>query len=330
MSLDAAMDFQNDTPFPAILPTTILDEDRMAASLVARVTYALDLSRKDDRLRIAPEPAWEVSHEPIDTPHGKLEAETPFMKGGVDLFVFGAARSLDREPVTRMEVRVSVGDFVRRAVVTGNRIWLKSAASGIHVSAPAKFVEMPLVPANAFGGEGAWDGLAIPWAENPGGKGFVVAADQAEGTPLPNLEEPDARVTAWDDRPPVCGFGFCPQKSRARFREGLVFQGRALADITPRWFNTAFPPMVAPRAAPGDRVELTGFTHDGSLGFELPAPPFDLHLRFGDKEATRTPVVDSLGVEVDDKRVVVTYRFAFRYVVRARELRHAMLVPRKN
>ncbi len=324
------MDFQNDTPFPAILPTTVLDEDRMAASLVARVTYALDVSRKKDRLRVAAEPVWKVSHEPLETPHGTLEPETPFLKGGVDLFVFGAARALDREPVTRMEVRVAVGDFVRRAVVTGNRTWLKSATSGVHMSAPTKFVEMPLVLANAFGGKGEWDGLAIPWAENPDGKGFVVAEDRAPGKPLPNLEEPDARVTAWDDRPPICGFGFCPQTNRARFREGLVFKDRTLTDITPRWFNTAFPPMVAPRAAPGDHVEVTGFTHDGSLGFEVPAPPFELHLRFGDKEATRTPVVDGLGIEVDEKRVFVTYRFAFRYVVRARELRQATLAPRKT
>lgn len=322
------MDFLNDTPFPAILPSTVLDEDRMAASLVARVTYTIDVARKKDRLRVAAEPVWKVSHEPLDTPHGTLEPETPFMKGGVDLFVFGAARALDREPVTRMDVRVSVADFSRRAVVTGNRIWLKGA-SGFRASAAAKFVEMPLVLANAFGGRDAWDGLDIPWAENPGGKGFFATEDHVEGKPLPNLEEPDALVTAWDERPPVCGFGFCPPTNRARFREGLVFQGRTLKDVTPRWFNTAFPPMVAPAARPGDRVELTGMTHEGSLAFELPEPPFDLRLRFGAKEATRTPVVDAVGVEVDEKRVFVTYRFAFRYVVRALEARLATLVPRK-
>ena len=136
-------------------------------------------------------------------------------------------------------------------------------------------------------------------------------------------------MTAWDERPPVCGFGVCPPANRARFRAGLVYRERALVDITPRWWNTAFPPMVAPSAAPGDRVELAGVMHDGPLAFDLPAPPFDLHLRFGAKEATRTPTVDGIGVEVDEKRVFVTYRFAFRYEVRARELRRATLVPKK-
>lgn len=322
------MDFQNDTSFPAILPTTILDEDRMAASLVARVTYDIDLTRKRNRLRVAAEPLWKVSHAPLETRHGILEPEMPFKKGGVDIFVFGSARSLDREPVTRMDLRFAVGDFTRRAVVSGDRIWVKGS-SGFRPSAAAKFVEMPLALAGAFGGASAWDGLAIPWAENPGGKGFVVTEEGVEGTPLPNLEEPDALVTAWSDRPPVCGFGFCPPANRARFRAGLVFEERKLVDLTPRWWNTAFPPMVAPAADPGDRVELAGVTHDGLLAFDLPEPPFDLLLRFGAKEATRTPTIDGVGVEVDEKRVFVTYRFAFRYEVRARELRHATLVPKK-
>jgi hypothetical protein len=322
----------NETPYSAVLPSTVLDQERMAAALVARVTYALDLGKKKARVEVAAEQIWQASYGPLETPHGPLEAELPFMKGGVDLFLFGAARTPEAAPATKLEVAVEVGKFTRRALVSGNRIWLKNASSGFRPSAAAKFVAMPLTLANAFGGRDVWDGLEVPWAENPDGKGYVIAAEDVEGKPLPNLEEPGALVAAWSDRPPVCGFGFCSRANAARFRSGVVLDEKEqrIVDITPRYFNLAYAPMVAPAANAGDRVTVTGMRHEGPLVFDVPAAPFDLHLRFGNKEVVRTPTVDGIGIEVDERRLFVSYRFAFRYVVRPLELRNATLVIRKG
>ena len=321
----------NETPFSAVLPSTVLDEERMAAALVARVTYTLDLGKKKARLDVAKEQIWQASHEPIETPHGLIEAELPFMKGGVDVFLFGAARTPEAAPATKMEVALEVGNFKRRALVSGNRVWLKNAAAGFRPSAAAKFVAIPLTLANAFGGRDTWDGLEVPWAENPDGTGYVIAEDQVEGRPLPNLEEPAAPIAVWSDRPPVCGFGFCSRANVARVRSGIVLEDeQRIVDITPRYFNTAYVPMVAPVANAGDRVKVTGMRHEGPLAFDVPEAPFDLHLQFGKRKVARTPVVDGIGVEVDEHRLFVSYRFAFRYVVRAHELRTARLVLRKS
>jgi len=323
----------NETPFSAALPSTVLDEERMAASLVARVTYDLDLQRhkKQAWLDVAEEQPWKASYAPFDGPQGKMEPDLPFMKGGVDVHLFGCARTPEGKPATTMELKVEVGAFTRRALVTGNRVWLAKASWGFRASAAAKFREMPLTLANAFGGRDVWDGLEVPWAENPEGKGFVLAEADVEGKPLPNLEEPDAPVTAWDDRPPVCGFGFCPPTNVARFRSGVVVsEEQQIVDVTPRHFNTAYAPMVAPAANAGDRVTITGVRHEGPLAFDVPVAPFDLHLLFGTRTAVRTPTVDGIGVEADARRIFVSYRFAFRYVVRPLELRRATLVLRKD
>lgn len=321
----------NETPFSAVLPSTVLDQERMAAALVARVTYSLDLGKKKARLDVAKEQIWQASHEPLETPHGLMEAELPFMKGGVDVFLFGSARTPEAKSATNLEVVLEVGNFTRRALVSGNRIWRKNASSGFRPSAAAKFVAMPLTLANAFGGRDVWDGLEIPWGENPDGKGFALVEDVVEGKPLPNLEEPSAPLATWNDCPPVCGFGFCSRANSARFRNGVVLENeQRIVDVTPRYFNTAYAPMVAPVAIAGDRVKVTGMRHEGPLAFEVPAAPFDLHLRFGKKKVVRTPSIDGIGIEVDEQRLFVSYRFAFRYVVRPLELRNATLVLRKD
>jgi hypothetical protein len=322
----------NDTPYSAILPATVLDNERMAASLVARVTYELDFgtNRTKAALLVADEQPWKASHAPAEGPRGPMEADGPFMKGGVDLYLFGSARTPKNKPITTMDVAVTLGDFTRRVVVTGQRVWLPNVGGGFRPSAAARFIEMPLTLAHAFGGRDVWDGLEVPWTPNPDGKGFVLAEADVEGKALPNVEEPDALITAWNDRPPVCGVGFCPMTDPERFKSGIVLskEQNEILDLTPRHFNTAYPPMVAPVAKEGDLVTVSGMHEDGAFGFELPETPFHLHLCFGDKNIVRTPTVEGIGIEVDQKRVFVSYRFAFRYVIRPRELRHASLVAR--
>ena len=101
------MIFVNETAHSAVLPSTVLDQERMAAALVARVTYTLDLARKKARLEVAEEQIWQASHEPLESPYGLIEAELPFMKGGVDVFLFGAARTPEAKPATRMEICIT-------------------------------------------------------------------------------------------------------------------------------------------------------------------------------------------------------------------------------
>jgi hypothetical protein len=320
--------FVNATPYPAALPRSALDDSRSCGSLVARVTYDLE---DGGRLVPSAEQPWTVSPAPFDSPRGPREADGPFLKGGVDLYLFGYARAPYKRPARSVDVSFSVGTFTRRAIVHGNRHWRRQS-KGIYEASPAsEFLEMALTRTHAYGGTVRWDGLSVPWAQNPAGKGFWLDEDRVEGVPLPNLEEPDRPMRAWLDRPPVCGFGFCPLENAERFLAGVVTDAKKseLHEIKPRLFNTAFPPMVAPRAEPGDSVAIGGVLHQDKVRFNVPPPPFELLLRFGAKKVRRLPQVDEIGVEVDEKRVFVTYRFGFRYTVRAQERREATLVLRE-
>ncbi len=321
----------NDTRFDAHLLSNVIDDERLTASVISRVSYDLPHPAPGSAppvLRMSADQPWTVALKALDTPHGSMESDLPFMKGGVDLFLFGAARAPKRAPVRRMEVRIEVGSFTRRALVTGARLWVRERGQLVP-SDPEPFVEMPLTLSKAFGGVTTWDGLEVPFGPNPKGLGFNIDAKEAEGRLLPYLEEPDSPMTAWNDQPAVCGFGFCPMVNPARFHAGVVLDDQhGMKELLPRLFNSAYPPMVAPSAFAGEAVRVEGVTADRSLAFTLPGSPFGVELTFGSKVVERLPTIEQIGIEVEERRVFLTWRFSFRYTVRPREFRQATIAAR--
>lgn len=299
----------------------MLDPQRILASVVVRVTYALG-----PHLVIADEQPWKVSAEPWDSPAGKMEEDGPFLRGGVDLFVFGHAWA-HHGSTTSMRLQVRAGSFTREALVTGRRVWVPNASGDLVASQPQPFSSMPLTMKEAYGGKSEADGLEVPCGDNPAGKGFHVTAEQALGQELPSIEEPHAPMQRWNDSPPVCGLGLCPRANSARLLNGTVRDEQYnILDLRPQLFNQAFVPMIAPSLVPGELVALAGFSPRGPLHFTVPSPPASVRLTLGDRVIERPLAVDQVGVEVDAARVFITWRFPFRYVVREREERLCELV----
>lgn len=311
----------NPTVYPAQLFRTVLDEERILASIVIRVTYTLS-----PKLLIADDQIWQVSPDAWESPGGLMEADGPFLRGGVDLFVFGRVWAGEGETVRSMPVRLKAGSFQREAVAFGRRTWVRNLLGEPVASEPEPFSSLPLTMADAYGGVSETDGLSMPYPDNAEGKGFYLSKDQALGQELPNLEEPDHRIQQWNDKPPVCGFGFCPRANSARMRNGTILDEKNnLVDFRPQIFNHAFVPMIAPALIPGDPIALFGFSPFGPVRFVVPSPPVNIQLGFGDRVVERQPNVDQVGIEVEEARVFITWRFPFRYVVREREVRTCRL-----
>nr|WP_276599653.1 DUF2169 domain-containing protein [Nannocystis sp. SCPEA4] len=294
----------------------------MFGSVAVRITYDI----VGDRLRVAGEQAWPVSPAPWDSPHGLLPGDELFYRGGVDLLVFGSARAA--RPVPRIDLDLRVGSSFRsRLAVFGDRVW-KRGPRGLVSSAPVPFRDMPLTLDRSFGGSFEWDGLAVPFPDNPGGRGFYVDEDAAEGQPLPNIEDPAALIARWDDRPEPVGTCSPGQGFGPRLRRSLEFDRDSgmLEVLRPTFFNAAFPQLIVPAARPGDRVSITGVREDGPLVFHLPDNLLRVRLAFGDETAEKTPAIDQIGVEPDLLRVFVSYRYPFRYVLNPLEKRSCELV----
>lgn len=300
------MKLANDTPLPADLLRTTIDKERIAASVLARATFTFAKGRPE----LTEEQVWKICKEPTLTEHGMMEMDQVLRKGGVDLFLFGTVTAPAR--TTAMRMGLDVGSFRRQAIVIGDRVWRKSGGKLVPTP-PAPFKSMPLVLERAFGGKTQWDGLEVQHPDNAKGLGYYNTEQEAAGRPLPNIEEADALIQNWSDRPSPAGFGFCPMQSYLRLSEGLKLddKGNPL-ELTPRLFNAAFPKMVAPAVEPGDFVKIKGMALR-PIELAIPDLPLKLRLRFGAESFEQKPIVEQVGIEVDHQRMFVTYRFPFRY-----------------
>lgn len=305
------MFLENRTRYPALLFRGGIDDQRFCASVTARITYDLT----PEGLREAEDQVWTVSAEPWQGPHGgPMESDEVFYRGGVDLFVFGSARSLPDDP-TRGRVTVRLGNHRPHQIqVFGERLWERQGETLIP-GRPRAFETVPLDLTSAFGGSDRWDGLEIPFPDNPLGKGFYLEAGAAAGRPLPQLESPDAPIRNWDDQPEpvatcVAPLGFGPRLKR--FLEIDETTG-AIRRIDPRLFNTALPGMIFPEADPGDEVEVTGVAGQWPPRFAIPDPGLRIRLAFDDETIEAAPRIDQIGIECEAGRVFVAWRYPFRY-----------------
>jgi hypothetical protein len=260
-----------------------------------------------------------------------MDGDEIFYKGGIDFFLFGSARAPKGTEVSHLPVTIEVGDtFCRRILVVGDRVWEKKIGN-VFPSVPKPFKAIPLTLTNAFGGKSFWDGLDIPFPDNPEGKGFYLEEKEAVGKPLPNLEDPENPVRKWEDRPEPVGVTPCPMQSGLRVRNGVRFNAEGyLQELRSVYFNAAFPKMIVPQAKAGDRVKIDGVCEEGSLSFQLPDAELFIRLQF-DREVIEAPLaIDQIGVEADKRRIFLAYRYPFRYVLHPMQKRSCELFVKSS
>lgn len=181
--------------------------------------------------------------------YGALDEGWPKLQA--EYLVMGAAYPPAGHLAQPVSVSVSVGGLSKRLAVFGDRHF--NALGGI--SDPAPFDRMPIAPATAFGGEG--------FEGNPYGKGAqpIRLKDGAEWHGLPNVELPDALVSANTSKPGPAGFwAYAPDMpQRARF----------LGTFDEEWTRTRWPHLPVDtnftyfQVAPPDQRLPQGFWRGG-------------------------------------------------------------------
>jgi len=147
-----------------------------------------------------------------------------------EVVLAGKAMAPGGEPVSAMEVGLSIAGVEKRLRVSGDRVWQRTQ-DGYTFTRPAPFTEMPLGWQSAFGGPG------VP--ENPSGKGYGGRALIAQGelAPLANVEDPRLMVLSINDVPRPAGFGLVDQTVPAR--------QRLMGTYDDHWYRTRFPGFAA-------------------------------------------------------------------------------------
>ena len=318
------MDLLNETGHPATMLRTALTDDQFLAAVIAKVTYRVE---SDGRVVRDGENPIPVSNEPVKTPFGDLPPDIQPRKDGVDLLALGRAHAPNGRATGVAEVRLAVGSWSTRIAVFGDRQWRKKL-TGFAIGEPAPFSAMPLTWDRAFGGKALVNGKELPQVDNPAGKGYVVDKSAVDGTPLPNVEDPDQLILAWTDQPRP----FCP--APVPLGSWLTAENTTQTDaktgevtVLPRFFNCAHPKLRVPSLAGGESVEVAGMTPRSAMRFVIPAAPLHVEVSLADRVYRFPARVDTLCLLPEEGRFFVIHRCAFTYRYAPEEQRLARLRP---
>lgn len=271
--------------------------------------------------------------DPTAEPTLELGTDSWLDKRHTDVVVLGSAWA--REPVTRMQVSVTVGEIERRIAVFGRRT-ASIQDRRIRFSDPEPFTELAVRWNHAYGGIDTRVEASPPdspeeldhlhlrrdlpglYPRNPFGKGYIVIEPRpGEEVELPNLEDPDDLLTTerlvtgdpsrWWVQPLPSTFDYAPHGVFTRY----VYLGGdawfsppddgALAEvrrgILPAGFRKFFPPGIDP-----------GFYQEAAPGLVLPRPASDTPLNVrgmhpgGKVVRAHVPRPPPVEIELDGRR----------------------------
>ncbi len=302
------MKFTNTTSARAAFLNTTFGENHMMGAVIARPAFRIEGAQ------LVPAPDFEWAPDP------PLPADVPFLTGGIDFFVTGSLWQQNAWPGAELTAEIRIGErFLRRISAIGNRCWVRQNGSLVP-SYPEPFVSMPLTYENAFGGKAETEQGPSAWPPNPLGRGFYLTAENAEGRPLPNLEDPDHRIASIEDRPEPAATGPYPAEGSLRAMNAveldLESDNPGLKRIRPLMFNRAHPRMILEPSntpQPGELVEITHASPHGLLQFLIPGTAFHAEVTLEDRTYLFPLHLDEMAVLLDEQRVVLGYRVVFKY-----------------
>lgn len=316
------MNLENPTDLAAELFSGPTGPAELTGVLVVKGTWEV----AGGRLVPAREGRWPIQSRPLETPYGAFPPDGPLPRPKVDLIVLGRAKAPGGRPVASMRVSVSVGAFRHELAVCGDRVFERRAL-GIRISEPRPFVEMPLTWANAFGGRVVTELGEMSCGDNPDGKGFVLDVEDADGVPLPNVEDPRDLLRAPGEVPRVAGWGPYPITGGLRLTRLVNPDGSAppAGETEPLVMNWAHPDLMLDAVAAGETVTVEGVTGGPPVVVPVPACPFRATLVDGRQKLELTPRLDTLVVETDGPRLTARWRAAATFEMRPRVRRSVVL-----
>jgi hypothetical protein len=146
---------------------------------------------------------------------------------------------------------------------------------------------------------------------------------EAEGVPLPNVEDPRALIRSPKDLPKPVGWGPYPLAGGVRVARLTGPDGVSLPfEVVEPWvMGWAHPDLIVETPAAGSRIEVEGMSRGGPIVAAVPAFPARVVLLTGDERRMLVPKLDTLIVEAERRRLVVRWRAAETFEMRPREVR---------
>jgi len=316
------LQLKNSSPFsPAI--ALFPDADGIdTLYIVVKATFELA-----DRLEIAEEQVPPtLTDEYWDEPGQsslKYASDMHLGKPSTDVVLVGQAWAPEGKKVRQLDMGIAAADRRKLVRVFGDRVWRRKGAA---FSPPEPFESMPLVYERAYGGVHRSDPEqeTVPGeARNPVGVGFrgERKKDEAEGQPLPNIEDPKNLIKSWGEEVVPQGFGFiAPYWVPRRDYVGTYDEGwqkkRAPylpEDFDSRFFNMAHPDLVFDGYLKGgEPIQVVGASPKGRLRFRLPICDLEAAVTVAGQTEEPALNLETVLIEPDEARLCMTWRAALQ------------------
>jgi hypothetical protein len=246
----------------------------------------------------------------------RASSELHIGKAGTDVLLVGSARAPEGRQVTRVLVALSVAERQKRIQVTGDRVW-----RGGRPSDPQPFESIPLIWERAFGGVQRRADKVSAEERNPVGCGFTAdrSANEMEGQPVPNLEDPGSLVQQLGQAStPAClapiAPSWLPRRAYAGTYDERWQKERAPYlpdDFNPRFFHCAVPEFAFERYLQGgEPVQVAGVMPDGPIAFTVPDPRLAIAVTVAGAAERPTANLETISIEPDQNRACFTWRAA--------------------
>ncbi|VAW59617.1 hypothetical protein MNBD_GAMMA08-2638 [hydrothermal vent metagenome] len=316
------LDIRNHTPLTAEVIPGLDKSGYDYATLIIKGNFILDPSRTD--LALSEEPAKLIKADKhYDEPENssvQYEADTAILKLGTDVVINGHAYAPQNQMQSVVDVGLQINNTAINYKVFGDRQWVKEG-SVWRVTAAKQFDRLALNYENSFGGVCAapTDDELVEYSEfNPIGKGFVGnKKSPVEGMLLPNIENPNALISSYKDKPTPAGFGFISRAWQPRLQLAGTYdenweasrQPLLPVDFNEKFFNGAHPNCITPEPlVGGEQINLKNMSQLGDLHFVLPKWTIPVTVTVKGRSKSIYPVLDTIVIEPDINKVALTWR----------------------
>lgn len=325
------MDLYIQTPAQAEFLSSQCDENEMIASVIVKRQYRV----AGTVLVLEDEQDWSIVEPPTTEEYGAFDPEAPCAREGTDLFVLGSVyagtSAAGPGDLTRGRFELQIDGAPHLAIdAFGARLWQRERKQ-LAASKPSEFTSLPLTWSGAYGGKADTETGEMPFQSNEKGIGFYVTEEQAEGSPLPYLEDPAAHISRWDERPVPIATSPLPRTSELRMTVGvhINMEGERpfVEEITQAYFNNAEPRMVLrPGASAGTHFVLNGVRPGGApFEFTVPDCPVHAHVQLADRSYVFPAHLEQIIALPEEGRVVIGHRITYTFPFKEMERRAATL-----
>ncbi len=270
------LQLQNNTPFA--VSTSLFPNEEAIDTLYVLVKGTFNIGKQwtlaDEQL--PPLEGDEYWGEPGESSI-KYASDYHTGKPGSDIVMLGHAFAPDGKKVHQLDVSLTLGQVHKAVRVFGDRYWQDG-----RISVPQPFSTMAMTYEKAYGGAYIVNGETVTVEErNPVGCGYAGqhTTEEMNGTPLPNLEDPNDLISDLKHQPVPACFGVSAPHWRPRSAYAGTYDEAWKTSRLPylpedfdrRFFNMAHPDLVYPGFLQGgESVAVTNMHIGGPLHFQVP------------------------------------------------------------